>query len=362
MASFDVTGGYNPALDFPLQTKPENPQMRDSASVWVSDNEGRFGFPRVCIEAVAGQWDYRGVEANFAFPDGRVLIGSNGYAPKGEPKVVNGKIVTINAGPLTFEVVEPFRKWVMTFDGPAYDSTVQRSMQGIRTGPSKNIKARVEMEMGAPPWVQAGQNSGGQSTVDALGAVGGHRHEQLFRCTGSFAVEGEAERTFNGTGLAIRRSGVRDVGVFPGHCWLSALFPSGRAFGFNAFPPREDDGTPSYADAYVVDGGKLIAAKLIEAPWMKKFVPHDGACNVVLETKEHGRIHIEGRTNESTYICAGNPMFGDWNWPKDAPPARTAGQPGGGLPFHQGGAKYTWDGESAYGMIERSYPNERTSI
>ena len=27
-------------------------------------------------------------------------------------------------------------------------------------------------------------------------------------------------------------------------------------------------------------------------------------------------------------------------------------------PLHQGGARYTWDGEDTYGMIERSYPSD----
>ena len=59
-----------------------------------------------------------------------------------------------------------------------------------------------------------------------------------------------------------------------------------------------------------------------------------------------GNMH--GRTHDTTYIAQGNPMFGDWTM-------------GGAvkLPFHQGGAHYTWDGESAYGMIERSLPVEK---
>jgi len=97
----DVSGGYDPELDFLLPARPEDPQMRDSVSMWISDDEGRFGFPRFCIEAVGAHWDNRGVEANIAFPDGRVLIGSGGFAPV-PAKFVNGKAVTLNAGPLTF--------------------------------------------------------------------------------------------------------------------------------------------------------------------------------------------------------------------------------------------------------------------
>ena len=80
----------------------------DSVSMWISDSEGRFGLPRFTIEAAGGEWDNRGVEANVAFPDGRVLIGSGGYAPTAA-KVVGGKTVTLNAGPLTFELIERLR-------------------------------------------------------------------------------------------------------------------------------------------------------------------------------------------------------------------------------------------------------------
>ncbi len=30
---FDITGGYNPAFDYPLACRPENPKMRDSVSM-----------------------------------------------------------------------------------------------------------------------------------------------------------------------------------------------------------------------------------------------------------------------------------------------------------------------------------------
>jgi hypothetical protein len=356
MTTFDMTGGYDPRFDYPLQQRPENPQMRDSVSMWISDNEGRFGFPRFCIEAVAGTWDDRGVEANIAFPDGRVLIGANGYPPK-PPKVVDGKVVTLNAGPLTFEVVEPLRRWIMTFDGPAYETTIQAQMRGgSPSGPIRQVRIRVETEMAAPPWTPGEDRarSGDKATDLAFGAVGGHRHEQLFRCRGEFGIEGEPERRFEGTGLRIRRSGVRDVGEFPGHCWQSAVFPSGRAFGLSGFPARSD-GTPAYCDAFLFEDGKKTYAKMIEAPWMSHFVPHGGDVSLVVETAEGRRVRIGGQTHDSTYIAKGDPMFGDW-----LSKVAAADHPAGvALPFHQGGARYVWDGETTYGMIERSYPADK---
>ena len=346
----EIEGGYDPALDFLLPARPDNPEMRDSVSMWISDDEGRFGLPRFCIEAVAAEWDNRGVEANIAFPDGRVLIGAGGYAPA-PPKMAGGKAVSLNAGPLTFELIEPLRRWRMSFDGPAYETTVGRQVQGETSGPRRQVRIEVEAVMAAPPWTPGEQavRAGDQATAKAVGAVGGHRHEQLFRCTGRFEIEGERPLDFKGTGLRIRRYGARDVGEFPGHIWQSALFPSGKAFGVLGFPPRAD-GTPAYNEAFVLQDGRKRYARVLEGPWMTEFTPHGGAVDLVLETDD-GRVRIGGKTHDSTYIAKGSPMFGDWA--QGGVVGRVA------LPFHQGGALYSWDGETAYGMIERSYPADK---
>jgi hypothetical protein len=346
-SEFDLYGGYDPEADFMLPTRPDNREMRDSVSMWISDDQGRFGLPRFTIEAVAGEWDNRGVEANIAFPDGRVLIGAGGFPPS-PAKVVGGKTVTLNAGPLTFELVEPLQRWKMTFDGEAYETTVQRQVQGERTGARRRVRIDVDSTMAVPPW-SPGEQSRDVATAKAVGAVGGHRHEQLFRCKGRFAIEGEAPIDFNGTGLRVRRYGARDTGDFPGHVWMSALFPSGKAFGVLAFPPRAD-GTPAYNEAFIFENGRKTYARVLEGPWMTEFTPHGGQVDLLLET-DSGRVRIGGLTHDSTFIRKGNPMFGDWT--------QNGAELYVALPFHQGGARYTWDGEVSYGMIERSLPADK---
>ena len=37
---FDMTGGYDPALDYLLAEKPRDPAMRESVSMWISDDAG----------------------------------------------------------------------------------------------------------------------------------------------------------------------------------------------------------------------------------------------------------------------------------------------------------------------------------
>lgn len=349
--AFDVTGGYDPAVDYPVTGQPDNPKTRDSVSMWISDNDGRFGFPRMCIEAVADEWGNRGIQANIAFPDGRVLIGANGFTAI-SPKIVADHTVTLNAGPLTFEVKDPLRHWTMAFDGLAYETTVQQQAQGVVDGPRRKVLIEVDSHMRAPPWTpgEAAARAGDKTTALAVGAVGGHRHEQLFTCSGRFLIEGEEERRFEGTGLRVRRTGVRDVGEFPGHCWMSALFPSGKAFGILAFPTRKD-GTAAYSEAFLFDGISKTYGKVIQAPWMTRFEPNGGICDLLLEMESGETVRIGGRTHNSTFVAEDTPMFGNWT--------HEGGPHGVALPFHQGDALYDWAGEQAYGMIERSLPLDR---
>src|SRR5689334_20809510 len=102
-------------------------------------------------------------------------------------------------------------------------------------------------------------------------------------------------------GLRIRRQGVRRLEGFWGHCWQSALFPSGRAFGYIAYPPRPD-GKPTFNEGYLYLGrdGDLIPARVVEAPWLTRLEPRGEDVSVVLETAE-GTERIEGETVLSTH-------------------------------------------------------------
>ena len=97
--------------------------------------------------------------------------------------------------------------------------------------------------------------------------------------------------SFTGSGLRIRRQGVRHLTEFRGHCWQSALFPSGRAFGYIAYPPRED-GRPTFNEGYVFDGdGDLVPARVLEAPWLTRLQALGQDVSLVLETENSGRTH-----------------------------------------------------------------------
>jgi hypothetical protein len=129
--------------------------------------------------------------------------------------------------------------------------------------------------------------------------MGGLRYEQLCRVSGWVQVENERQ-IVSGTGMRVRRRGVRNMSGAPGHCQHSALFPSGRAFGANAFWPAAD-GSQSFNEGFVVAAdGVRQPARLAEAPWMRELMDVGEALPLVLDTPA-GVVRIEGRTVLKTF-------------------------------------------------------------
>lgn len=73
---------------------------------------------------------------------------------------------------------------------------------------------------------------------------------------------------------------------------------------------------------------------MVEAPWLDRLVPNGEKITCVLES-ERRTVRIDGQTAMSTFIVM--------------PP-----EIGGGLQLSQSIVRYTWDGQSGNGMLERS--------
>lgn len=349
--AIDLTGGIDPQRELTFAERPDNPEMRDSVSFWVFDDAGELGLPRVGIEALAENWGAHAVQVNVAFPDGRVYRTREDGAswspigPDGRPTVLGG-------GPLGFECLREFDTWRVTFDGQLTATSSADLVEGRKTGPLVDAAFEVDAVLAVPPWVQGelDTQSGTQLRKSVEGdLMGGPRYEQLFRARGTLTVDGD-RRTFTGSGLRIRRQGVRKLEGFWGHCWQSALFPGGRAFGYIAYPPRPD-GEPTFNEGYLFTGdGELIPARVVEAPWLRRLQPLGEDVSVLLETAE-GRVRIEGETVLSTH---------DITDPRDVPEEMAALLANWTFPaLQQAGVRYTWDGEQTYGMLERSIPRDQ---
>ena len=351
--SVDLTGGIDPAREHPLAQCPEDPEMRDSVSFWVVDDRGQIALPRIGIEAVGANWDAHDIQVNVAFPDGRVYrLRTNGPSlpapgPDGRPSV-------LGADGLVFRCIEPFGTWTMSYDGPAVQTSSADLVQGRNDGPRVDIGFHVEATMVVPPWVQGAlrADAGAQLKTSVEGGLmGGPRYEQLFTATGEFHSPGE-QYSFTGSGLRIRRTGVRKLAGFWGHCWQSAVFPSGRGFGYIAYPPRPD-GQPTFNEGYIFTGdGGLIAARAVRAPWLTRLQPSGEDVTLVLETAD-GVHEIAGLTVFSTHDIHHNDDMFSMQALKQEMPSFPA--------LQQAGVKYRWDGEETYGMLERSNPLDKIS-
>lgn len=343
MTDEEFRGGLKPEQDLVLPGKPDNPEMRESVSVWLFEENGAFAFPRGGIEAEASSWDNHRLQANFAFADGRVLNGA-GRGVAHSPFGPDGRPTIIGAGPLGFQCIEPFRRWTMRFDGMAADGTVAEQIGG-GFGQRGQVPVRldVDMVMVTPAWVQqTSTDTSKMSAAEAADAAAmglGYRMEHLFRAEGMLDIDGRSHR-FRGTGSRIHRQSIRSLEGFSGHCWLSAVFPDGRAFGMIVYPPRAD-GSEALNDAYIFQDGRMHKARSIDTPFLRRIVDKGDILTVALES-DLGITRIEGTTLLSTFRVGNPDMMG--------------------LNLQQAAALYRWGDQTAYGMVERSSHDSLVSI
>jgi hypothetical protein len=292
-------------------------------------------------------WGEPDVKLQVAFADERVFR-FRGVGKKHPTKDSEGRHSILGAGPLEFRCTEPFKSWTASFQGTTVATSTPALIAGNYDGPEVDTEMRLEATMAVPPWSMGSLLTEGESAEAFAAAIdfisgegsaeGGFRYEQLFRATGTVRV-GDESHEFEGSGLRIHRQGIRKLQDFPGHCWQSALFPSGKAFGYIVQPPRSDE-VPEFNEGYLFTGdGKLVPGRVFNPPWLRKLQPRGEDVSFVFES-ELGRTTIEGETVVAAFEVASTDKVRPSlpNFPV----------------LFQGGARYRWDGEETYGMIERS--------
>ena len=308
--------------------------MRDSATLWIMDQTGTMAFPRVTFDAIGESWQTPWLQLNFVHSDGRTLRvwsqepGSVGLNPA-------GRAAHRSAGPLRFECIEPFRKWIMEFDGMADESTTANERVGVRQRKPCRLAFRFEAEMAAPPWLMGGLTEEAAQQMkmgDGAMLMGGVRYEQLCHVSGWVDLDGE-HRPMTGTGMRVRRQGIRNMGAALGHCQHSALFPSGKAFGAIIMAPGPE-GPIAFNEAFLFTAdGRKMPARVIHAPWMSTLAAGNDDASLVLDSPI-GTVRIDGQILLSIYDHHDFEMADI-------------------SVLHQGTARYTWDGEETIGLIER---------
>lgn len=335
----DLSGGYGDELGLVWATKPDDPELRESVNAWIWNDGFDVGLPRIGVEAVADQWDTHDIQVNVAFPDGRVcnLLGPG---PVHDPAGADGQPRVLGAGPLSIEMVEPFDRWVMRIDGQVNVTSVDAQMAGAFPGQGDllPIEAEIELRGAAPPWMNGELLAEAKWVLEHQeeGPLMGHpwRFEQLCRASGRLRV-GDETFAIEASGNRIRRQSIRRTATIWGHAWQAAVMPSGRGFAYITYPPRED-GKATYNEGHVFLGdGELIPARAIDPPWLTSLAASGQDTSFVMETADGTRYEVQGETVISTFMIM----------PPDL---------GGGLQLQQAICRYTWDGETAPGMLERS--------
>lgn len=334
-----LSSGLPLDADMMLANAPPAPfnWVREGTSHWVFDDAGNFCIPRIGIEAEPHTWDNRRFHTNFALEDGRVLIGT-GRAAMTAILNAQGQPAVMGAGPVTFECLAPFDRWHVTYDGDVIDTRVDAMIDNsIDPSRTTRLKYVYEARMVVPADVQNNSPEafftwGKGKQRDAVSVGLGWRFQQLMQIEGEFELDG-VRRTFTATGNRVKRRSVRTDGLFlRGHCWMSAVFPDGRAFGFEVRPVH-DDGAEPWNEAFVWQDGRMHHGKVTSVPWLDNIVPFGEEVPVEIET-DLGTTRIEGKTHISTFRIS-NPDI----W---------------GLNLYQGCVRHRWDGQEAYGMLERS--------
>lgn len=110
---------------------------------------------------------------------------------------------------------------------------------------------------------------------------------------------------------------------------------SGRAFGLMRFP--RSDGTLGFSEGFIFWGdGELILAEILESPWLTSLQDADEHFLVRLRVG-NDTVNIAGVTVASTF----NSSYGTIKNQR-------------GFTMSHGMARFLWDGEEAFGQIERS--------
>jgi hypothetical protein len=205
-------GGLAEHYDYMLTEKPDDPNMRESASVWVYEENGEFAFPRNGIEGVGAVWENHRYDCNFAFADGRALFETRMDGKTHSPVGPDGRATILGSGGLVFQCIEPYRRWRVSYEGNPVDTTVEAIIAGT-VDPARTTPLRYELDltMVTPAWVQdntpeALARMSERERTDA-GLMGfGYRMEHLFRATGTLWIDGMERRLTRSAIASIARA------------------------------------------------------------------------------------------------------------------------------------------------------------
>ena len=333
----DTTGGLRPTEDLAIVDPSADLEAGENHAFWMFDDAGEFALLNCHVQAggVADQtwpdWSTRRVAFALAAPGGGLFV---------DWVVERGTSAdSLIAGGWTFRCVDPFVRWTATYRGTPRATTTAEARAGLvdLSGERVPVEVDLELTMALPPWIQGAfaEDMAGRET--GLTFIGIPRYEQLARVVGEIRIDG-ITHPIAATSLRTHRYGRRTLTLMRGHSWLTALFPSGRAFGSMRFP--DPVGGDLFREAWVTGAGGLVGARVLDSPWLTGLDCVGETWTVTLDTPD-GVTAIRGETVAVSYSMG-----------LGVNPA-----PGSYVLAHAMG-RFECDGEQTYGLIERSAPIE----
>lgn len=260
---------------------------------------------------------------------------------------------------MTFTCDQPFRRWTYSVtDLPVWTTTKEQLESGVITDetPTTTVSLNVEATMVAPVYMQGGLLP---EAADAVAGEAGlwlaaripagmtkeaFRFDQMYHAAGSVTFEG-TNYPIDGYGLRGHVRGVRVLGGMYGHTWLAGVFPSGTTFGIQTFPRPE--GGFFFTEAYIYRNGVMYPNRVLDAPRMS-YDPDQGDYAIELACDQLGLTRIIGRDRRLFWWS-----MPAWGVPQ---PPRWGVDPQAATVMRQAVTQYDLDGETGYGMNERSGP------
>jgi hypothetical protein len=239
------------------------------------------------------------------------------------------------AGPsLTYQCIEPWRKWRKTFRGPArLVSGDELRSGGVTDGLHVKLSFELIYEASGPVFELGDMHE--QNWASS-------HYEQHCAVTGTLSY-GDVSVELAGTGLRDHSTGLRDLTGLHNHIWCHAEWPDGRAFCLMYLSNTDGTGRMNHA-AVCTDGtvryGRLVSAAPLLDSW-------DQRGDDYVLTLEVGDETIEltatiGQVGALALAGPGELVRG------------AARGEGCHHLLSEAMTKFDWDGQVGYGLTERS--------
>lgn len=265
-------------------------------------------------------------------PRGRLAVWK-AVAPLVVPGSPGAGVATVGNGNLTLACERPLERWTLRYDGVAR-CTDREALAAGRLADEGVVGLRIELafEQLAPIW-----------DLGAMMNLGETHYEQFGRYTGTITLADPSggtatTHTVDAPGYRDHSTGKRDLAGFGGHVWTHAYFPSGRAF--TAFRVYGPDGSTGLNDGVLLTDGELADAPPLSVPLLADTLGGPDEVTITMP----GAGPITGRVVHGVPLSLGEPN--DFHLGADLTVGRKV--------MLDCPARFDWDGETAYGWLERS--------